>query len=160
MALAGPLTIRLALCALAISSWTTASLRPSSAAVLPGLMETNAEMGGAGSLRAAVLADSDRRTLAGRWTGRLPGGQTVLLDRFERGLPVATARLSGLVPDGSHASVPLLAPTVSGNTMSFAVIAGCRNQRARGRLTVVPPKLAQLVLGGASPVSVQLSRVG
>lgn len=157
MSLAAAPIIRTAICALALASFPAGG-GLDAAAVLPNLTEGTTELGGAGSLRAAVLAESDRRTIAGRWEGRTADGRTVVLNlRFDGGLPVGSAQLAGLLP-GAPGPVPLLSATAAGRTLSFAV-AGCDDQRTRGRFTLQSSHSAKLVLRtGASPVTLQLSK--
>lgn len=158
MSLAAAPIIRTAICALALASFPAGG-GLDAAAVLPNLTEGTTELGGAGSLRAAVLADSDRRTITGRWEGQTADGRTVVLNlRFNGGMPVGSAQLAGLLPGVAAGPVPLLSATAAGRTVSFAV-AGCDDQRTRGRFTLQSSHSAKLVLRtGASPVTLQLSK--
>jgi hypothetical protein len=139
-----------------------AALTPTSAAVIPNLSD-RLSLDGAGSLRAAVLVETDRHDFAGRWSGITSAGRVVAIDlRFKSGLPRGTALLGALLPGASDSPVELLDPRIAGRTVLFAVPAECPNQApTRGRLTVMSAGNAQLVVRTAKgPVSIALARVG
>jgi hypothetical protein len=118
-------------------------------------------LGGAG-VRAGLLAPKITG-VAGQWVGRTSSGGIVsIVLRVDGGAVAGDATLDGIVPEAKAGPRPLVAPTVTGRTMAFAVQPGpCAKSLARGIVTFVSQESAYLDLqAGPNPISVRLTKVG
>ncbi len=112
------------------------------------------------SMRSGLLAPIPA-DVAGRWVGRTPDGQVIAVTlRVDAGHLEGDASLEALMPQARGRQ--LLAHTQArGTTVSFEVKSTpCAKALARGVMTIVSRGAAHLSLqAGATPISVQLSRV-
>ena len=127
------------------------------AAVLP--LSSDASAGGA--LRAGLLQEP-MSGVSGQWVGRTSTGRLVsLVLKVDADARVGGATLDGVVADITNGPRPLVAPTVQGRTLAFAVKpTPCATALARGVVTFVSGELAHLDLHAEStPLTVRLSKV-
>jgi hypothetical protein len=128
-------------------------------AVLPLSYEPLGDSGGRAGLLAEPLA-----ALSGEWTGLTDSGRPVSLVLRVAGDGGVTgdAVLKGVVADAGAGPRPLVTPTVSGQTLAFAVQPGpCAKSLTHGVVTFVTRQSARLdLLAGQGSISVRLQKVG